>query len=58
VQCAADAPDEDEDGLCDDAEIELGTDPSDPDTDGDALKDGDEALGYREGDVVVDGSCQ
>jgi hypothetical protein len=53
LACAADAPDDDEDGLCNDAEIELGTDPYDPDSDGDALKDGDEVLGYREGDVLV-----
>jgi len=53
VECANDAPDDDSDGLCDEAELELGTDPTDPDTDGDALKDGHEALGYRENGVLV-----
>ncbi|MCA9540269.1 MAG: hypothetical protein KC620_15330, partial [Myxococcales bacterium] len=36
--------DEDEDGLPDVAEDELGTDPADPDTDGDGRSDGDEVL--------------
>ncbi len=34
--------DGDVDGLCDDDEIRLGTDPANPDTDGDGLDDGDE----------------
>jgi outer membrane protein OmpA-like peptidoglycan-associated protein len=39
--------DTDGDGLGDDAEIELGTDPENPDTDGDDLTDGEEVLDYR-----------
>ncbi|MDL1981652.1 MAG: hypothetical protein LWX02_09340 [Deltaproteobacteria bacterium] len=37
----------DEDGLTDDDEINIyGTNPNDPDTDGDGINDGDEEVGY------------
>jgi outer membrane protein OmpA-like peptidoglycan-associated protein len=39
--------DRDGDGLSDTAELELGTDPDDPDTDKDGLTDGEEVLTYR-----------
>ncbi|MCU4802448.1 hypothetical protein OB920_18965 [Halobacteria archaeon HArc-gm2] len=38
-------PDDDNDGLTDDAEDAYGTDPTDPDTDGDGLDDSEEVLG-------------
>jgi hypothetical protein len=39
--------DSDRDGLTDDQELQLGTDPRNPDTDGDQLSDGDEVKKYR-----------
>jgi hypothetical protein len=39
--------DNDIDGLTDDEEVALGTDPADPDTDGDGLADGDEIRVFR-----------
>lgn len=55
--------DSDGDGLEDAIEVELGTDPADPDTDDDGLTDGDEYYVYQtgtrnpdsDGDGVVDG---
>jgi Bacterial TSP3 repeat len=55
--------DSDGDGLPDDIEASLGTDPVDPDTDDDGLTDGDEYYQYQtgtrnpdsDGDAVVDG---
>ena len=41
------AVDSDHDGLSDAREAELGTDPHNPDTDGDGLTDGDEVLKYH-----------
>lgn len=38
--------DMDDDGLTDQEEMELGTDPNDPDTDGDGLSDGEEVNAY------------
>lgn len=40
-------PDPDDDGLTDDQETQLGTDPRNPDTDSDGLLDGWEVNGYR-----------
>ena len=55
-------PDSDGDGLSDDREEELGTDPNDPDSDDDGLNDGDEVgLGTdplnpdSDGDGILDG---
>jgi len=45
-QCSYGAADTDGDGLCDIAETSYGTDPENPDTDGDALGDGVEIYGY------------
>ncbi len=51
--------DTDGDGLCDAAEVNLGTDPEVPDTDGDNVGDGEEVgygedpLVYREGYVII-----
>ncbi|MBJ7355906.1 hypothetical protein, partial [Nocardioides sp.] len=42
VECPADPTDSDDDGLTDEEEAEIGTDPQDPDTDNDGLSDGDE----------------
>jgi outer membrane protein OmpA-like peptidoglycan-associated protein len=55
--------DEDKDGLMSDRERELGTDPRNPDTDGDGLTDGEEVLKYStnplnrdtDGDGLSDG---
>jgi outer membrane protein OmpA-like peptidoglycan-associated protein len=55
--------DEDNDGLMSDREKQLGTDPRNPDTDGDGLNDGDEVLKYAtnplnrdsDGDGLTDG---
>lgn len=45
---AAEIVDSDKDGLSDDIELKLGTDPNNPDTDGDGYKDGEEvANGYN-----------
>jgi hypothetical protein len=46
--------DSDGDGLSDQREAELGTDPLKPDTDGDTLKDGDEVLKYGTNPLNVD----
>lgn len=44
----ADGPvDSDGDGLSDEYELRIGTDPLNPDTDGDGLKDGEEVLKYK-----------
>lgn len=43
--CPKEAPDRDQDGLCDPAEARLGTDPGKPDSDGDSLSDGAEVNG-------------
>lgn len=55
--------DKDQDGLTKREELELGTDPNNPDTDGDGLKDGDEVKKYNtdpknpdsDGDGLKDG---
>lgn len=55
--------DADDDGLTDAQEAQIGTDPNNPDTDGDGLKDGDEAFIYgsdpnkrdTDGDILPDG---
>ena len=39
--------DTDGDGLTDDYEMQIGTDPNNPDTDGDGITDGDEVLKYK-----------
>lgn len=45
---AVDGPvDTDGDGLTDDRELQIGTDPNNPDTDGDGIKDGEEVLTYK-----------
>lgn len=46
--------DSDEDTLCDDEELMLGTDPYDRDTDGDALDDGLEVHGYTQDGRTLD----
>jgi outer membrane protein OmpA-like peptidoglycan-associated protein len=46
--------DSDKDGLPNDREIDLGTDPYNPDTDGDGLKDGEEVLTYFTNPLKVD----
>lgn len=51
---APEKPDTDKDGLDDQREVELGTDPTLADTDGDGLNDGDEVLKYRTNPRVVD----
>lgn len=56
--------DDDNDGLSDDQEADLGTDPLDPDTDGDGLLDGEEVATYgtdpldsdTDGDDLLDGA--
>jgi outer membrane protein OmpA-like peptidoglycan-associated protein/opacity protein-like surface antigen len=56
--------DPDKDGLTNDEEAKLGTDPNNPDTDGDGLNDGDEVRKYKtdplkkdtDGDGLNDGS--
>jgi hypothetical protein len=63
VIVAAPGDDSDSDGLANETEAYLGTDPGNPDTDGDGLSDGDEFLVYRtlplhfdtDGDGVSDG---
>ncbi len=60
---SGDADDRDEDGLTDGQERRLGTDPENPDSDGDGLNDGDELRRYRtnplrsdsDGDGLTDG---
>ncbi|EKD28696.1 MAG: hypothetical protein ACD_79C00243G0002, partial [uncultured bacterium] len=55
--------DDDHDGLSNDNETQIGTDPNNPDTDGDALSDGDEVLKHgtdplnsdTDGDTISDG---
>ena len=47
-------PDPDKDGLLNDAEKELGTDPENPDTDGDGLSDGDEVNVYHTSPLKAD----
>ena len=46
--------DSDNDGLTDDEEQQLGTDPNNPDTDGDGLNDGDEVNVYNTNPTLVD----
>lgn len=46
--------DSDRDGLYDDEEEKYGTDPDNPDTDGDGLKDGEEVKTYFSNPLVVD----
>jgi outer membrane protein OmpA-like peptidoglycan-associated protein len=46
--------DEDKDGLGKCLEKEIGTDPNNPDTDGDGLNDGEEYLTYKTNPLVVD----
>ncbi len=46
--------DSDHDGLTDDEEAKLGTDPHNPDTDGDGLSDGDEVLKYGTNPLKAD----
>ena len=46
--------DSDHDGLTNEREVELGTDPHNPDTDGDGLKDGEEVLTYYTNPLKVD----
>ncbi len=41
-------PDSDKDGIADDTEIKYGTDPNNPDTDGDGLKDGQENSNHND----------
>lgn len=48
------AVDADQDGLSDQREVELGTDPKNPDTDGDGLSDGDEISKYATNPVNRD----
>lgn len=63
AQTAVSIGDADSDGLTDSQEIPLGTDPKNPDTDGDGLKDGDEAFLHgsdpkkrdSDGDILPDG---
>lgn len=50
----ASATDQDFDHLSNDAEKTLGTDPTNPDTDGDGLLDGDEASLYHTNPLKVD----
>lgn len=49
--------DRDLDGLEDDIEVALGTDPLDHDTDGDTIPDGAEVLGLMTDPLVRDGVC-
>jgi hypothetical protein len=46
-ECTRNALDYDNDGLCDSAEAQYGTERDNPDTDGDALSDGMEVLGIE-----------
>lgn len=46
--------DKDEDGLTKKEELKLGTDPNNPDTDGDGLKDGDEVMKYKTNPLKAD----
>lgn len=70
--CLAELPDTDGDGLADEVEEQLGTDPDSADTDGDGIMDGLELSGNRvtdpnradsdgdgccDGPVTVDGQC-
>ena len=50
----AKAADIDSDGLTNDEEQKYGTDPKNPDTDNDGLKDGDEVLKYGSSPVDID----
>lgn len=60
---SSDVDDDDDDGLLNGQERRIGTSPSNPDTDGDLLKDGDEVKRYRsnplktdtDGDGLLDG---
>ncbi len=51
---SSDADDDDNDGLTNGEERRLGTDPENPDTDGDGLKDGEEVNRYRTNPLQVD----
>lgn len=46
--------DKDEDGLTKKEELKLGTDPNNPDTDGDGLKDSDEVIKYKTNPLKTD----
>ena len=51
---SSDADDDDNDGLTNGEERKLGTDPENPDTDGDGLKDGEEVHRYKTNPLQVD----
>jgi len=51
---SSDADDNDEDGLANGQERRLGTNPGNPDTDGDLLKDGEEVNRYRSNPLKTD----
>lgn len=51
---SSDAEDDDEDGLTNAQERRLGTDPKNPDSDGDGINDGDEVKRYRTNPLRVD----
>jgi outer membrane protein OmpA-like peptidoglycan-associated protein len=53
LSSGADA-DDDNDGLTNAQEKEMGTDPNNPDTDGDGLKDGEESFKYHTNPLLVD----
>jgi hypothetical protein len=52
------APDQDHDGLSDDAEQLAGTDPNDPDSDNDGVNDGVGTCGESEGDCDSNAECE
>lgn len=54
LKASREPADEDQDGLTDDEEAELGTDPENPDTDGDGLLDGDEVHAHGTDPSLVD----
>lgn len=56
--CPAGAPDSDADTLCDAAEAQYGTDPSEPDTDKDSLSDATELFGMWVDGVTEDNEPQ
>ena len=54
VEEPAEPIDSDGDGIPDDLELQIGTDPFNPDTDGDGLTDGDEYYRYKTDPLVAD----